>query len=98
MSRSLGSRLLTTLAVDQISPPVMGFKPTATMRSSVDLPQPEGPTITTNSPSAMLEIDTVDHVHIAVGLLTCLNSTGAIANTISVPSMKCIPRPGHHPS
>ena len=35
-----------------ISPAVM-FSSPAIMRSSVDLPQPEGPTSTTNSPSAM---------------------------------------------
>src|SRR5690348_3287168 len=51
MSRSLGSRRLTTRPAMSISPPVMGSSP-ATMRSSVDLPQPEGPTMTMNSPSA----------------------------------------------
>ena len=34
------------------SPPVMSSSP-AIMRSSVDLPQPEGPTKTQNSPCAM---------------------------------------------
>jgi hypothetical protein len=33
-------------------PPVMSSSP-ASMRSSVDLPQPDGPTSTMNSPSAM---------------------------------------------
>ena len=33
-----------------ISPPEISSKP-ANMRSSVDLPHPEGPTNTTNSPS-----------------------------------------------
>ena len=37
-------------AVDRISPPVMLSRP-AIMRSSVDFPQPDGPTSTTNSPS-----------------------------------------------
>ena len=32
------------------------------MRSSVDLPQPEGPTKTTNSPSLDAEVDAVDHL------------------------------------
>jgi hypothetical protein len=34
----------------EISPPLISSSP-ATMRSSVDLPQPDGPTMTTNSPS-----------------------------------------------
>jgi hypothetical protein len=52
MLRSLGSRLFTTRSPMEISPEVISSRP-ATMRSSVDLPQPEGPTITTNSPSLM---------------------------------------------
>jgi hypothetical protein len=43
---------LTTLSPIWISPPVIVSSP-ATMRSSVDLPQPDGPTITMNSPSAI---------------------------------------------
>src|SRR6202007_2593870 len=39
----------------RISPEVMCSRP-ASMRSSVDLPQPEGPTSTTNSPSAMSKL------------------------------------------
>ena len=30
------------------------------MRSSVDLPQPDGPTSTTNSPSPIVQADVVD--------------------------------------
>ena len=30
------------------------------MRSSVDFPQPDGPTMQTNSPAAMLEVDIVE--------------------------------------
>src|SRR5512137_846137 len=51
MSRSLGSRSLTTRSPIEISPELMRSRP-ATIRSSVDLPQPEGPTMTTNSPSS----------------------------------------------
>ncbi len=51
MSRSFGSSWLTTRSPMAISPDVMVSSP-ATIRSSVDLPQPDGPTITTNSPSA----------------------------------------------
>ena len=59
MSRSLGSSALTTRPPIAISPAVIASSP-ATMRSSVDLPQPEGPTMTTNSPSAIVEVDAVD--------------------------------------
>ena len=38
------------------------------MRSSVDLPQPDGPTNTTNSPESIVEVDAVDHLVAAVGL------------------------------
>ncbi len=51
MSRSLGSSSLTTRSPMAISPAVIVSSP-ATMRSSVDLPQPDGPTMTTNSPSS----------------------------------------------
>src|SRR5262245_57673827 len=49
-SRSLGGTLLTTRSPMRISPDVMFSKP-AIILSSVDLPQPDGPTNTTNSPS-----------------------------------------------
>ena len=52
MSRSLGSRSLTTRPPMAISPAVIVSSP-ATMRSSVDLPQPEGPRMTMNSPSVI---------------------------------------------
>src|SRR5271154_5258833 len=52
MSRSLGAMLLTTRPPMLISPPLISSSP-AIMRSSVDLPQPEGPTSTQNSPSAI---------------------------------------------
>ena len=52
MSRARGSRSFTTRPAIAIVPEVIASRP-ATMRSSVDLPQPEGPTMTMNSPSAM---------------------------------------------
>src|SRR5215472_4656165 len=48
MSRSIGARLLTTVSSIRMRPEVMLSSP-ATMRSVVVLPQPEGPTSTTNS-------------------------------------------------
>src|SRR5215831_2420758 len=52
MSRSAGSSSLTTRPPISISPPVISSRP-ATIRSSVLLPQPLGPTMTTNSPSVI---------------------------------------------
>ncbi|MNT91081.1 hypothetical protein D3C72_2321210 [compost metagenome] len=43
---------LTILPPMEISPPVIGSSP-AIIRSRVDLPQPDGPTKTTNSPDLM---------------------------------------------
>ena len=54
MSRWAGSSWLTTWSPMRISPPVTVSRP-ATMRSRVDLPQPLGPTMTRNSPSAMAQ-------------------------------------------
>src|SRR5215469_541681 len=50
MSRSLGGRSLTTLAPIEIVPELISSSP-AIDRSAVDLPHPEGPTSTMNSPS-----------------------------------------------
>src|SRR5690242_13792648 len=52
MLRSLGSTSLTTCPPISIWPPVTVSSP-ATMRNSVDFPQPDGPSRTRNSPSAM---------------------------------------------
>ena len=52
MSRSLGARSLTRAPPMRISPSVTSSSP-AIMRSSVVLPQPDGPTSTTNSPSSI---------------------------------------------
>src|SRR5271165_6223854 len=52
MSRSRGGTSLTTAPSIQISPDVISSNP-AIIRNVVDLPQPDGPTRTTNSWSAM---------------------------------------------
>src|SRR6266550_1870149 len=56
MSRSLGWTLLTTRSPIEIVPEVM-FSSPASIRSRVDLPQPDGPTRTTKAPSS-IGIDT----------------------------------------
>src|SRR3970282_2779096 len=52
MSRFLGGTSFTTRPSTRISPEVTVSSP-AIMRSTVDLPQPDGPTRPTHSPSAM---------------------------------------------
>src|SRR5882757_6415158 len=52
MSRSLGDLLFTTCPPMSSSPEVMSSRP-AIMFSVVDLPQPDGPTSMTNSPSVI---------------------------------------------
>src|SRR5664279_5803932 len=52
MSRSFGGTRLTTRPPIATSPWVISSSP-AIIRSSVDLPQPDGPTSTQNSPSAI---------------------------------------------
>src|SRR5579884_1669325 len=55
MSRSLGSTWFTTCPSIATVPALTVSRP-ATMRSRVDLPQPEGPTTTTSSPSATSQL------------------------------------------
>src|SRR5664279_5798505 len=55
MSRSLDSTSLTTRPSMAIAPAVISSSP-ASIRSSVDLPQPDGPTRTMNSPSRMSKL------------------------------------------
>ncbi len=52
MPRFDGVRSFTRWPSNIMSPEVMSSRP-ATSRSSVDLPQPDGPTNTMNSPSSM---------------------------------------------
>src|SRR5215471_4437989 len=52
MSRSFGALSLTTFPPMRSSPSLMSSSP-AIMLRAVDLPQPDGPTRMTNSPSAM---------------------------------------------
>src|SRR5438034_2780731 len=55
MSRSLGSTSLTRRPPTRISPALTSKRP-ATMRSTVVLPQPDGPTSTSSSPSSISSV------------------------------------------
>ena len=81
MSRSFGGTLLTTRSPMRISPPVMFSRP-AIMRSSVDLPQPEGPTSTTNSPSSMV---------ISTPWITCVAPNAFLTSRIPTDAIRILP-------
>ncbi len=55
MSRSLGGTSLTTRPSIESVPLVIDSSP-AIIRSTVDLPQPDGPTSTSSSPSAAAKV------------------------------------------
>ncbi len=67
MPRSDGGRSVTSRSPMTMLPAVSSSSP-ATARSNVDLPQPEGPTITVNSPAAT-SIDTPFSTSVAPKLL-----------------------------
>ena len=65
MSRSFAATLLTTRSPIRICPSVIVSRP-ASMRSAVDLPQPEGPTRTMNSLSLISTLKSFTTVRSAV--------------------------------
>ena len=82
MSRSFDSMSLTTLPSIAIVPPLISSRP-ASIRSSVDLPQPEGPTSTMNSPSAMSKLMPWMTFVEPKALATSLNETDAMVCSFS---------------
>src|SRR3979409_847135 len=81
MSRSLGGTSLTTSPPIMMSPPVMSSRP-AIIRSVVDLPQPDGPTSTTNSWSAMSRSMPRTASTSSYFLTTLRNVTSAMSSTL----------------
>ena len=67
MSRSFGATELTSVPSMRISPSLTLSRP-AIMASSVDLPQPDGPTRAMNSPVCSLEIDSLEDLDRAEAL------------------------------
>ena len=61
------------LIADQISPASNGSRPSM-QRSSVVLPQPDGPTMATISRSADVEVDVAEHFERAVMLAQALDA------------------------
>src|SRR5882757_10262940 len=81
MSRSFGGTSLTTSPPIMMSPPVMSSSP-AIIRSVVDLPQPDGPTSTTNSWSAMSRSMPRTASTSSYILTTLRNVTSAMSSTL----------------
>src|SRR5215471_16008052 len=83
MSRSLGGRSLTSRSPMRSSPDVMVSRP-ATMRRAVDLPQPDGPTSTRNSPSSMLRsmsttaVTPLGYTLVSLSIVTAATGTSLI--------------------
>jgi hypothetical protein len=74
MSRLAGGKWLTTRSPMAIVPPEMVSSP-ATILSSVDLPQPDGPTSTTNCPSAISTLTPCSTLTVPNALATLLIAT-----------------------
>src|SRR6266545_6462679 len=85
MSRSRGARSLTTRPPMRMSPPVISSRP-ATIRSAVVFPQPEGPTRTTNSPSAISRLKSRTA---GVAPKTLVTWTSSMAATALAPHRAC---------
>src|SRR6056297_202020 len=85
MPRSFGERAFTRLPPMYMSPAVMSSSP-ATRRSRVDLPQPDGPTNTTNSPSSMSRSTPWMISTPPKRLTTFLRTTSAIAASPALPA------------
>src|SRR6201999_3492423 len=81
MSRSLGGTSLTRSPPIMISPSVMSSSP-AIIRKVVDLPQPDGPTSTTNSWSAMSRSMPRTASTSSYLLITLRNDTSAMDSTL----------------
>src|SRR6266540_900808 len=80
MSRLRGGRSLTTVPAIAISPPLIASRP-AIIRSSVDFPQPEGPTNTTNSPEPIARSTPWITSLLPYDLTTLRSETSAIAQS-----------------
>src|ERR1700689_1915417 len=81
MSRSFGGTSLTTSPPIMMSPSVISSRP-AIIRKVVDFPQPDGPTSTTNSWSAMSRSMPRTASTSSYRLITLRNVTSAMSSTL----------------
>ena len=82
MSRSFGARSLTRTPPIRISPDVTSSSP-AIILSSVLLPQPDGPTSTTNSPFSIARSTPCSTPTLPKSLRTLLMSIDAMKTSVS---------------
>ena len=85
--RSGGSASLMSTPSTRIRPELIGSSP-AMMRSSVDLPQPDGPTSTQNSPSAMVSDSSGMTVACRSALVTLSIESVAIGQPFTAPASR----------
>ena len=78
MSRSRGATSVDDAVADADEPDVIASSP-ARQRSAVVLPQPDGPTSTMNSPSAISSESSFDGRHLAEALRPPVEVTAAIS-------------------
>ena len=84
MSRSRGESLVTSRSPIEMSPSVTSSRP-AIIRSSVDLPQPDGPTSTMNSPLAIVRLtSSTARTSPAYTFLTCSSLISATCELLDV--------------
>ena len=102
MSRSFGGRSFTTRSPMRSSPEVIVSSP-ATMRSAVDLPQPDGPTSTRNSPSAMSRSRSMTaatplgYTFVTLSMVTAATGTSSGRHVLSSPSPHPFTDPASRP-
>src|SRR5690242_10732899 len=89
MSRSRGAIRLTTRSPIEISPAVIDSSP-ASIRNAVVLPEPEGPTSTMNSPSAISSERSRTASTVPPNVLPTSEKV--------TPAMSALHRPGQHPA
>ena len=77
--RWLGFSLVMSLPPTTMLPAVGSSKP-ATMRSTVVLPQPDGPRKETNSPAPDIEVEVLDHGGGAEGLADMLDAEEGVGH------------------
>src|SRR4051794_40727516 len=78
MSRSLARRMVTSSPPSRIFPPVGSSSP-AIMRKVVVLPQPDGPSMTKNSPSSTTKLESWTATKSPNSFLRCSTRISAIA-------------------
>src|SRR3954451_9099619 len=91
MSRSFGATSLTTRSPMRSSPPDASSSP-ATIRSAVDLPEPDGPTSTVNPPSSTVRSS--PSTARVPSSKTFETSSNAIEATAHLPDVIAIPERG----